>query len=144
MIDTEDCWLWAGTLNFGGYGSLYAMGRSFMAHRVTYEDKFGSIPEGLEIDHLCRVRSCINPAHLEAVTHAENRRRSAGLPENYRYGGFCKIGHLLSSDNVYWVKGNTEMGRKRRQCRQCLLDYSKKRYAKRIFLRILKSACTPA
>ncbi len=64
------CWFWLGALS-RGYGSL----KNARAHRVAYEMTIGPIPEGLVIDHLCRVTSCVNPDHLEAVTQAENVRR---------------------------------------------------------------------
>jgi len=69
------CWCWTGHLDPGGYGVFWVAGRHCGAHRVAYELFRGSIPEGLEIDHLCRVRHCVSPWHLELVTHAENVRR---------------------------------------------------------------------
>jgi endogenous inhibitor of DNA gyrase (YacG/DUF329 family) len=70
----EDCWLWEGCTR-GGYGRLKIDGKMSEAHRASYEYHVGKIPEGLVLDHLCRNRSCINPAHLEPVTTAENIRR---------------------------------------------------------------------
>lgn len=74
----DDCWVWSGRLNEKGYGRCSrGPGRTFSdrAHRRMYEMAFGPVPEGLEVDHLCHVRSCCNPWHLEAVTHEENLRR---------------------------------------------------------------------
>jgi hypothetical protein len=73
------CWLWTASLNNGGYGKL-SVSRSYWveAHRVAYELYKGPIPGGKCIDHLCRVRSCVNPDHLEAVTLSENIRRGKG------------------------------------------------------------------
>jgi hypothetical protein len=76
------CWLWTAATKSHGYGFVAIAkveGRSILrqAHRVAYELTHGPIPDGLEIDHLCRVRNCVNPAHLEAVTHSENCRRAA-------------------------------------------------------------------
>lgn len=68
------CWIWQGYVNENGYPSS----GSGWAHRELYEMLSGSIPPGLELDHLCRVRCCVNPDHLEPVTHAENLRRGAG------------------------------------------------------------------
>jgi hypothetical protein len=69
------CWIWQLALSEDGYGSV-SVGRSTVAaHRFYYEQRFGPIPEGLELDHLCRVRSCVNPEHLEPVDSAENTRR---------------------------------------------------------------------
>lgn len=75
------CWLWASTLNRKGYGTIRAGGsapKRFLAHRVAYQLVVGAIPAGLQLDHLCRVRHCVNPAHLEAVTARENLRRGMG------------------------------------------------------------------
>jgi hypothetical protein len=80
-IDAETgCWLWTGQINHAGYGR-FAMPRSQpgqrerLAHRMTWEMAVGPVPEGLQLDHLCRRRSCVNPDHLEPVTSAENTRR---------------------------------------------------------------------
>lgn len=70
-----DCWVWTGNRTSAGYGQVWARRRMLLVHRVVYEQLVGPIPEGLVIDHLCRNRSCCNPAHLEPVTTAENVRR---------------------------------------------------------------------
>ena len=72
-----DCWLWTGSRNWDGYGQFQLKDRSVRAHRFAYETQVGPIPDGLEIDHLCRVRACARVDHLEVVTHAENMRRAA-------------------------------------------------------------------
>ncbi len=73
--DLDGCWIWTGALDRGGYGLFKS--RQVMAHRFAYELWVGPIAEGLHIDHLCYVRPCVNPAHLEPVTQAENNRRAA-------------------------------------------------------------------
>jgi hypothetical protein len=72
---TETCWLWTGAKHEKGYGLLKVAGQMHRAHRFVYELLVGPIPEGLSLDHLCRVRNCVNPNHLEPVTTGENIRR---------------------------------------------------------------------
>ena len=71
------CWLWEGPINHDGYGRPQVNKRKVLAHKFFYEQIRGSVPTGFEVDHTCFVRSCVNPAHLEAVTQAENKRRAA-------------------------------------------------------------------
>lgn len=68
----DECWPWTGTIKNNGYGSLNFKGRCFQAHRVVFETLRGEIPAGLEIDHICNARNCVNPKHLQLVSHAEN------------------------------------------------------------------------
>ena len=75
-----DCWSWTGAKNDQGYGQIRVDGRIVYAHRFSYELHLGSIPSGLQIDHLCRNRGCVRPDHLEPVTSAENTHR--GEPAN--------------------------------------------------------------
>lgn len=77
---TDDCWLWTAAKYPNGYGVFsVAAGQNRLAHRVAYELLVGPIPDGMQLDHLCRTRHCVNPAHLEPVTGIENRRRGAGF-----------------------------------------------------------------
>jgi hypothetical protein len=71
-----DCWLWTGARYRNGYGQMCLDGKRRSAHRVSWEAANGPVPVGLDLDHVCRVRHCINPAHLEPVTRSENMRRA--------------------------------------------------------------------
>ena len=77
-VTDAGCWLWTATLNNVGYGhfGFGGGGKLVLAHRWAYLTFIGPIPEGLELDHTCNVRHCVNPAHLEPVTHAENQARA--------------------------------------------------------------------
>lgn len=72
------CWLWLAGCDHAGYGEFWTSDRMFGAHRWAYEQEYGPVPEGLELDHLCRIPRCVRPSHLEPVTHAENMARMAG------------------------------------------------------------------
>jgi hypothetical protein len=110
------CWLWLGALCRDGYGQIRAPQHS--AHRAAYVAFKGDIPEGLEIDHKCRVRCCVNPDHLEPVTHRQNVER-ADYTVNHRNGRktHCKRGHPLASDNLVLEKWRGKIARK---CRACM------------------------
>jgi hypothetical protein len=92
----DDCWEWTGRTSASGYG-VVAIGHTEKrrAHRVMYELVVGPIPEGLQIDHLCRVRNCVNPDHLEPVTHAENLLRGMSPAMVAHRTGICQRGHSL-------------------------------------------------
>lgn len=107
------CWLWSGAISNRSYGSIFYEGRMQKAHRVTWTLRNGPIPEGLELDHLCRTRSCCNPDHLEPVTREENLRR--GEHKNGKQGvENCPLGHPYSPENTMIRK---ETGW--RTCRTC-------------------------
>jgi hypothetical protein len=108
------CWLWTGPLVSNGYARHSAQNQQVLAHRFAYELLVGPIPEGLQLDHVwargCRHLHCVNPAHLEPVTGAENVRRAERTRRTH-----CPQGHLYDETNTYWRKdrpGN-------RQCRAC-------------------------
>lgn len=101
-----DCWEWSGA-DTTGYGHFRLPGRrDVLAHRYAYEYLIGPIPGGLQLDHLCRNRRCVNPEHLEPVTQAENIRRAAKT--------HCVHGHELAGDNLY-----IDERRSSRECRTC-------------------------
>jgi hypothetical protein len=96
----DGCWIWTAFKNPCGYG-MFMVGKGIvrLAHRLSYMDARGDIPADAEIDHLCRVRSCVNPAHLEAVSHAENVRRGK-LGAFWRDRTHCKNGHAFTPENT--------------------------------------------
>lgn len=111
-IVMSGCWLWQGAA-YKGYGSATYRGRGIRAHRLFYTAIKGEIPKGLTIDHLCRVKNCVNPAHLEAVLHEENSRRTRSE--------YCKKGlHKMEGYNIAQYKAKTP-GRIAliRYCRKC-------------------------
>lgn len=95
---TQGCWNWTGWCDPEGYGHLGAGGKWVGAHRFSFELANGSIPEGLELDHLCRNKRCVNPEHLEVVTSLENQRRR---PKKTH----CPHGHEFTPENTYVRRG---------------------------------------
>lgn len=105
-VQRVGCWLWLASKTADGYGQFKLDGRMVKAHRLAFVWSGGIIPDGMELDHRCRVRHCVNPAHLEPVTHAENNRRSRR--------DSCRRGHPLTEATVY-VRPDTGT----RQCLVC-------------------------
>lgn len=111
----DGCWLWNGAIKDNGYGAFAAgSGRAVYAHRWAYEQMVAEIPEGLHLDHLCRVRACVNPWHLEPVTPLVNTRRGFGGHTKTH----CPRGHSYDEQNTHIYKG-------RRFCRPCRMAYSR-------------------
>jgi len=119
---TSACWLWTGARNRNGYGSFLVNGKSMLAHRFAYTEFVGSLSADLQIDHLCRVRHCVNPAHLEAVTQSENLRRSP-LMDHKSHKTHCPHGHPYSGDNLYI----NSVGY--RECRTCRRQSNRRQHA---------------
>lgn len=116
--DLGPCWLWRGTVVAAGYGVLRVGSRqdgsrrNIRAHRVAYESLVSTIPTGLVLDHLCRVRLCVNPGHLEAVTDAVNIKRGE-VGKHHRSKTHCRNGHSYDSENTYTRPNGS------RYCRTC-------------------------
>jgi hypothetical protein len=100
VIDDRGCWNWMRQRNRLGYGLMRWRGRKVPVHRVSYEAFVGPIPEGLEIDHLCRNRACCNPEHLEAVTRRTNVLRSGNFIAARASADHCINGHPFAGENL--------------------------------------------
>lgn len=107
-----ECWLWTAVQDGNGYGQFKLEHRMVGAHRWAYEQSYGSIPAGLEIDHLCRTRVCVRPDHLETVTTRTNLLRGNGLTAQNARKTHCPQGHPYDLPNTRWERG-------RRHCREC-------------------------
>lgn len=122
VIDNNHCWLWTANKSYDGYGRFMLKGKVRFAHRVAYAAIIGEVGSGKELDHLCRVRHCVNPSHLEAVTHAENVRRGDGNPKFAEYNGsktHCPSNHEYSTKNTRFEKCKTSSSGYSRKCREC-------------------------
>jgi hypothetical protein len=114
---SNDHWLWNGFANKSGYGIVNLNDSKYYAHRVFYTIFIDSIPEGLHIDHLCRVRNCVNPAHLEAVTQLENNMRIEGnLAVTERHNSY----HAKNKSNFYIAFGGGL------RCKECRKEYMRR------------------
>ncbi len=117
--DLGKCWIWIGWKNEKGYGRFVPHPRkngpcqSVFAHQFSYRETYGVIPENMEPDHLCRNPSCVNPSHLETVTHQENIRRG-------KHRDLCPSGHKFDEENTYVNPKGWRL------CRQCHRDREKK------------------
>ena len=121
-VTESGCWIWMGNDKTAGYGRFYLNKKKELVHRVSYEVFKGHIPDGLTIDHLCRVRCCINPDHLQAVTFKENILRGTAPAAINARKKTCQNGHLLDEANTYCIPSGG------RSCRACdrLRYYSNK------------------
>lgn len=127
---TDSCWIWQGA-TAKGYGVLGTGKRRVKeqrgAHVILYEHSVGPIPEGLELDHLCRNRACVRPDHLEPVTHQENTRRGmAPSAISYRTN-ICQSGrHELNLENAHTTRAG------KRYCKICRLEKRRASYPTRL------------
>jgi hypothetical protein len=119
----SECWPWKGALMISGYGRIALGGLSranIMVHRYSYQRAKGFIWPGTEIDHLCRNRACVNPDHLEAVTHSVNVTRGDHWARRKTH---CPKGHPYSEDNTYFRPNISS-----RNCRICRREESYRRW----------------
>ena len=117
VLPTEGCWIWIGHVTSGGYGEIMVSAkespRKDYVHRWVYQELVGAIPKELQIDHLCRNRRCVYPAHLELVTSRQNTLRGNAPAAANAHKSHCLRGHPLSGDNLYLSPSGG------RRCRIC-------------------------
>ncbi len=128
LPEAPGCWIWMGCLSNAGYGVIKDHDtKILLVHRLSYEHFRGPIPTDLECDHLCRLRCCCNPWHIELVTRAVNVKRGlvpAIVRARHRIITHCPNGHEYSPENTRYVKGC-------RLCRKCGAIDSARRYQRR-------------
>lgn len=117
---TAGCWLWLAQVTAEGYGHFKLDGRMRRAHRLSYEWLRESIPEGLHLDHLCRVRHCVNPWHLEAVAPKVNTLRGVGAAALAARQTHCVNGHEFSPENTKIATTG------QRVCRECRREVNRR------------------
>lgn len=119
----DDCWIWTGAKAGPGekYGYIRVDGKTLRAHRFAYEALVGAIPKGLQLDHLCRVRACVRPDHLEPVTNRENGLRGESFAAQQARRTHCSQGHPYNEENTHHYRG-------KRYCRTCNRDRRKAEY----------------
>ena len=119
--DERGCWLWQGNIGAWGYGNLFIKRKPYRAHRVVLTLAHGPIPDGLVPDHLCRIKHCVNPNHLELVTHRENSRRGIhprpAVADKRKALTHCKRGHPFSEANTHYQIDRR--GSWHRRCQVC-------------------------
>jgi len=146
VVDGNGCWIWTGAVTHAGYGRIQmadgtGASRARVAHRVSYELYVGAVPEGLQLDHLCRVRACCNPEHLEPVTAKVNTWRSDLTAA--RINGtktHCPRGHEFTDANTYRPPSKPNQ----RHCRACKHDEARRRRAADKALRAALAADRPS
>lgn len=126
ILNENGCWVWQKRISENGYGQVSINHKSLLAHRVAYQAFVAPLIDGLQIDHLCKNRACVNPEHLEQVTPRENIHRSDAVYKRLRTKRYCPQGHEYSKENTYYRQ--TKEGGINRSCMTCARENSKRRY----------------
>lgn len=131
LLEVGDCWTWTGRVEDNGYVRLFFGGERWLLHRLVWSILVGPIPEGLVLDHQCKVRSCCNPDHLRVVTQEENNDTSGSLTARNKRKTHCPADHPYDQTNGgHWVSRD---GRRRgRYCRACHRDRARAAYARKV------------
>jgi hypothetical protein len=116
---TDGCWLWTAGTRCNGYGRFEMMGVTYAAHRLSYMLCVSPIPDGLQIDHLCRNHGCVNPDHLEAVTPQVNTLRGYGPGGEHARRSHCNHGHEFTPENTYFHRIGRS-SKRYRVCKECM------------------------
>lgn len=125
--DYTECWTWMASTKEGGYGQFNVQPEVVLAHRYAYISLVGDVPEGLELDHLCRNRACVNPWHLEPVTRSVNVVRGTAptvTSARHRAVTACPYRHRYDEANTSVYQG-------RRRCKTCMRERARDAYARR-------------
>jgi len=129
---SDNCWYWRGAIGKNGYGR-FSRNPIHLAHRWAYEAVIGAIPDGLQLDHLCRHRDCVNPAHLEPVTNRQNWERGASPSAVAYRTNRCNRGHEFTPENtIYFYRGAENPTR---GCRLCDATLPSNRRRRRLEVR---------
>ena len=136
-VTESGCWIWEGRLSPDGYAQTELMNGNRRVHRILYEVYRGPIPQGLTLDHLCRVRCCVNPGHLEIVSRGENTLRGFAPPAVNARKTHCRMGHEFTLENTSLRKDGS------RNCKVCNLAISRRwKQKRRLELRAVSQSPT--
>lgn len=130
IIQITGCWMWMGAMSVAGYGRIRWRGVWRAAHRVFYEMYKGPIPEGMQVDHVCKLPACVNPDHLDACSPVENNLRSSSPSARNAKKTACLRGHAFDAANTIITMSHVG-NRIHRACRECRRNNDRARRAKR-------------